>query len=95
MTTSLILDYSHNGKADGIINTNMNNNNYTYTASSTLTDTIPTADYLYYLDQVKEVENPSIPIVKTKATTSPPKLVVPTVPPRRPVLPIIKLIKNI
>ena len=84
-TTSLILDYNHNGKADAILTTGG-----TYTASTTLSDTIPTSEYLYYLDQVQTVENPPIPIVKTRATTSMPKVIIPP----RPV-PIIKLIKKI
>lgn len=89
-TDSLLLDYNNNGKVDGIISPSINNNSVTYTASTTLSDTIPTSEYLYYLDQVQTVENPPIPIVKTRATTSMPKVIIPP----RPV-PIIKLIKKI
>ena len=89
-TDSLILDYNHNGKADAILTTGG-----TYTASSTLPDTTPTSEYLYYLDKVQQVENPVMPIIKTRPTTTPPRLVIPKTPPRlSPVTPIIKLIKK-
>ena len=90
-TSPLILDYNHNSKADAILTTGG-----TYTASSTLPDTTPVSDYLYYLDQVQQVENPSMPIIKIRPTTTPPRLVIPKIPPRlSPVVPIIKVIKKI